>query len=203
MELNQDIGNCLNQQSTLETRLHTRIIDDDCAVEQQSIQSSGPGQYQLFSPYHTNCDLNETINNSLNNVGMIYSDSVGLASPCNVDDTPIPESRKNPRCNVQLNLTPHLHQHGNKMPGYGSLWENIVNAENSLRNGTNGNDCTNCTDDRTSCFYGTNRIMYPLQSETHSRITTNQNNLFSTVGRIGLDTSPSNYESSCSDQCPV
>ena len=204
MELNQDNENCINQQqSNLETQVHTRIINDDCAFEQQSIQTSGPGNYQLFSPYHCGCDLNNTINNSLNNVGMLYSNSVGLASHCNVDDTPIPAAKKNPKCNVQLNVTSHLHQHGNKMPGYGSILENIINAENDLRNGTNGNNCTNCTNDRTSCFYGSNRVMYPLHSETHSRITTNQSNVLSTSDRFGIDTSPSNYESLCDDNCSI
>ena len=94
MSLNQEQSNCLNQnQGTLETRLNTRIYDDICAIEQQSNESMGPGQYQLMSPYHCGCNINSIMDNSINN-GLLFSNGVGVPSRCNVDSTPIPASRK-------------------------------------------------------------------------------------------------------------
>ena len=204
MELNNQ-NNCTNQsQGTLETRLHTRIHDDSCAKDQHSIQSAGPGSYQLMSPYHYGCDVNSIMENSINNVGMIFANGVGVPSGCNVDSTPIPGARRDPKCPNQLNLTEHQHVHGNHESGHGTILGNKINSESQLRNGITGYNCTNCTDNRISCSYGTDRIMMPLHPVIDSRIKSNQQKITSIEQLIGMDTSPLNQESSCDpNNCPV
>lgn len=105
-------NNCVNFDMSGNNKLHhtSRSHDDKCYQDIQTLQSMGPGSYQVRNHYDCDKRIKNTVHNATENVMMHFKNGYDVACDA-IDDSSrlrIGATRKFPKCPNQLFTRPFL-----------------------------------------------------------------------------------------------
>lgn len=107
---NNGTGIKMNRQANLNLNQKTTSNYDGCFVNQQTMQSVGPGNYMTENIYSCECSIPEVVETATNQPNVFYRNGYG-PSGCVVDENSnlrVGKSRKFPKCPNQLFTRPFL-----------------------------------------------------------------------------------------------